>query len=62
LFPAFSGWQQGYGAFTYTIKEKERLIKYVLNQEEHHKNLSFHQEFKELLEYHGVIYDPKYFP
>ncbi len=37
LFPNFNGWQSGYGAFTYSIKEKARLIAYVKNQEEHHK-------------------------
>ena len=37
IFPDFGGWQDGYGAFTYTIKEKDRLVKYIINQEEHHK-------------------------
>ncbi len=37
LFPNFGGWQEGYGAFTYNIKEKDRLIQYVKNQEEHHR-------------------------
>lgn len=36
LFPEFKGWQEGYGAFTYSPKDKERLIDYVKNQEEHH--------------------------
>src|SRR5205814_4492555 len=34
LFPNFKGWQEGYGAFTYSIKEKYNLIEYVKNQEE----------------------------
>ncbi|MBO6571590.1 MAG: transposase [Balneola sp.] len=41
LFFGFHGWQEGYGAFTYSLKEKERLINYVKNQEEHHKKLPF---------------------
>ena len=32
IFPGFDGWQDGYGAFTYSIKEKDRLIEYVKNQ------------------------------
>src|SRR5258706_16052801 len=40
-FKNFPGWQEGYGAFTYSIKEKDRLIEYVKNQEQHHKKISF---------------------
>jgi len=36
-FPAFEGWQDGYGAFTYSIHEKDKIINYVKNQKEHHK-------------------------
>lgn len=39
LFPDFTGWQAGYGAFTYSFKEKDKLIEYVKNQEEHHKHI-----------------------
>ena len=45
IFPAFNGWQDGYGAFTYSIKEKERLINYVKNQKQHHKKISFEEHF-----------------
>jgi hypothetical protein len=37
----FDGWQNGYGAFTYSIKEKETLIQYVKNQKEHHRKETF---------------------
>jgi putative transposase len=60
LFTNFQGWQDGYGAFTYSIKEKDRLIEYVKNQEEHHKIKSFKEEYIELLKEHGVEYDEKY--
>ena len=60
LFKNFSSWQEGYGAFTYTIKEKDRLIEYVKNQEEHHKNISFIDEYKELLKEHAIDFDEKY--
>ena len=49
LFPDFVSWQEGYGAFTYSIKEKDRLINYVKNQEEHHKKASYKEEFITLL-------------
>jgi putative transposase len=60
LFPGFSGWQNGYGGFTYSIKEKDRLIKYAMNQEEHHKTVGFDAEFKSLLEEHQIPFDEKY--
>ena len=62
LFPNFDGWQDGYGAFTYSIKEKDRLIEYVKNQEEHHKRKSFKEEYMELLKEHGIEFDEKYLP
>ena len=60
LFLDFISWQNGYGAFTYSIKEKEKLIKYVINQEEHHKTKTFKDEFIELLNEHGIKFDEKY--
>ncbi len=60
IFRHFNGWQDGYGAFTYSIKEKDRLIEYVKNQQEHHKAKTFMEEFIELLNEHGIEYDEKY--
>lgn len=60
LFEGFTGWQDGYGAFTYTVKEKDRLIEYVKNQEEHHKIKTFKDEYKELLKEHEIEFDEKY--
>jgi len=60
LFPAFNGWQNGYGGFTYSIKEKDNLIEYVKRQEEHHKTVSFKDELIELLKEHGIDFDEKY--
>ena len=54
------GWQDGYGAFTYSVKEKNRLTEYVKNQEEHHKIVSFRDEYIELLREHEVEFDEKY--
>lgn len=60
LFPDFGGWQDGYGAFTYSFTEKERLIEYVKNQEEHHKTVPFREELIALLREHGIEFDEKY--
>jgi len=60
LFPMFSGWQDGYGGLTYSFNERDRLIEYVKNQEEHHKKKTFREEFVELLNEHGIEFDEKY--
>ena len=60
LFPAFAGWQDGYGAFTYSIKEKDAVIEYIKAQKEHHKQESFLDEFKRLLIENGILFDEKY--
>jgi putative transposase len=60
MFPNFTGWQNGYGAFTYSTKEKDRLIEYVKNQEAHHKVKTFKEEYIELLQEHRVEFDEKY--
>jgi putative transposase len=61
-FRNFNGWQEGYGAFTYSIKEKDRLIEYVKQQKEHHKTQSFREEYMDLLAEHGIQCDEKYLP
>ncbi|PKQ67601.1 transposase [Labilibaculum manganireducens] len=60
VLPDFSGWQEGYGAFTYDISAKRNLIAYVKNQKEHHCKLSFREEYIQLLNEHGIEFDEKY--
>ena len=60
LFPKFNGWQDGYGAFTYAFKDKDRLIEYVKNQESHHQKKTLRNEFVELLNEHRIEFDEKY--
>jgi REP-associated tyrosine transposase len=55
------GWQEGYGAFTVSESQIAVVRKYILNQEEHHRNLSFDEEFRILLKRHGIPYDPDNF-
>lgn len=59
-FPDFIGWQDGYGAFTYSIRERDKIINYEKNQKEHHKKESFYDEFKRLLIENDVDFDEKY--
>lgn len=60
LFKNFKGWQDGYGAFTYSIEEKNNLIEYIKNQEAHHKVKNFKEEYISLLKEHGIDFEEKY--
>ena len=60
LFKNFTGWQEGYGAFTYSIKDKERLVNYVKNQEKHHGKNTYIKEYKELLNENDIDFEEKY--
>ncbi len=59
-FPEFTSWQEGYGAFTYSIKEKAAVIEYLKKQKEHHKSETFHDEYKRMLIENGIEFDEKY--
>ncbi|MGB0982416.1 MAG: IS200/IS605 family transposase [Saprospiraceae bacterium] len=59
-FPKFKGWQVGYGAFTVSEYEKDGLIEYIKNQEEHHKTVTFEEEYRRLLKEHGIEFEEKY--
>ncbi len=56
----FNGWQDGYGAFTYCIKEKDMIIDYIKNQKEHHIKENFLDEYRHLLKENGIEFDEKY--
>jgi putative transposase len=62
VFPGFSGWQDGYGAFTLAISDKDAVIEYIKGQVEHHEKFSFQDEFRKILEEAGIKFDPKYLP
>lgn len=53
-------WQEGYGAFTYSRSQIDKVYKYILNQEEHHKNRGFKEEYTEFLEKYDIEYNEKY--
>ena len=60
IFSHFEGWQKGYSAFSISEKNKNILINYVKNQQDHHKNKSFVEEWKELLDENRIEYNEKY--
>lgn len=53
-------WQEGYGAFSYSHSQIDNVVKYIMNQEEHHKKRTFREEYIEMLEKFNIAYDEKY--
>jgi REP element-mobilizing transposase RayT len=53
-------WQKGYGAFTVSKSAEQNVIHYIQNQEIHHRQRTFHEEFVSLLEKHGIDYEERY--
>lgn len=60
-FPDFEGWQDGYGAFTYSIRERDMIINYIKNQKQHHKKENFETEYRRLLIDNDLEIDERYF-
>ena len=53
-------WQKGYGAFSVNRSDLNRLQSYIANQREHHRRLSFQEEYVVFLRENGVAYDERY--
>ncbi|MGL6076845.1 MAG: IS200/IS605 family transposase [Fimbriiglobus sp.] len=53
-------WQTGYAAFTVSFSGIDRVREYIANQEAHHANRSFEQEFLEFLEKHEIPFNEQY--
>jgi REP element-mobilizing transposase RayT len=53
-------WQEGYAAFTVSASGAEDVRRYIANQERHHRERSFLDELKMMLEKSGVAYDERY--
>jgi REP element-mobilizing transposase RayT len=53
-------WQSGYGAFTYGQSQVNDVVKYIQNQELHHKKKTFREEYLKLLEKFDIEYDDAY--
>jgi REP element-mobilizing transposase RayT len=51
-------WQHGYGAFTVTGVDDEPLRDYIRNQETHHRERAYTGEYLDMLDRHGITYDP----
>lgn len=53
-------WQEGYGAFSYSHSHIDSVVRYILNQKEHHTSKSFKEEYVEFLRRFGIEYNEQY--
>ena len=53
-------WQEGYGAFAVSASVLAKVVRYIHNQEMHHRKMSFEEEYLGLLKKHGVEFDPRF--
>ena len=56
----WESWQSGYGAFSVSESQLRIVSNYIRNQEEHHKDLTYKQEFRKLLTKHRIEFDERY--
>ena len=54
------GWQSGYGIFSVSVSDIDSIRQYIASQEEHHREVTFQDEFRRLLEEHSLAWDERY--
>lgn len=60
LAPGKFQWQDGYGAFSNSRPQTDTVVKYIINQQNHHAKKTFRDEYLDILKDYGVEYDEKY--
>jgi REP element-mobilizing transposase RayT len=53
-------WQRGYGAFSIGQSSVDSLKRYIKNQKEHHRRVTFQEEYRKFLKAYGIEYDERY--
>lgn len=58
----FSGfhWQSGYGAFSVSQSDADAVIDYIRKQPEHHRKITFQEEYRRFLDRYQIAYDERY--
>ncbi len=58
--PTHFEWQEGYGAFSVSYSQVDKIVSYIRQQENHHRGKSFQQEYLGFLKRHKIEYDERY--
>ncbi len=60
VFDRWPGWQDGYAAITASISERDAIVQYIKGQVEHHRKVSFLDEYRKILTDAGIRFDERY--
>jgi putative transposase len=60
FIPGKFSWQKGFGGFSYSRSHMDKVVKYILNQPEHHKKRTFQEEYLELLKLFEIEFNEQY--
>lgn len=60
FIPGEFSWQEGYGGFAYSRSHRDAVIKYIINQEQHHQQNTFREEYLGILKSFEISYDEQY--
>jgi REP element-mobilizing transposase RayT len=58
-FEKFKAWGEGYAALSYSLRDKNMIVNYIINQQEHHKEVSFKDEYIAFIKEMGKEFDER---
>jgi REP element-mobilizing transposase RayT len=58
-FENFKAWGEGYAALSKGMEDKDKIVKYIINQQEHHKTVTFREEYKAFIKEMGKALDAR---
>jgi len=58
-FERFEAWGEGYAALSYSLREKDKIVNYIINQQEHHKVTAFRDEYLAFIKEMGLVFDER---
>jgi len=60
-FPYFRGWGREYAGFSYSLRDKDMIVGYIMKQKEHHRKTTFPKKYRSFLQENGTAIDERYF-
>jgi len=60
-FPDFRGWGREYAGFSYSYRDKDKIVGYIMRQKEHHGATTFTDEYRDFIKDNGEAIDERYF-
>ncbi|HKK67464.1 MAG TPA: IS200/IS605 family transposase [Bacteroidales bacterium] len=60
FLPGNFRWQDGYGGFSYSRSQRDGVIKYIMSQEEHHRKITFREEYLKMLKSFDIAFKEQY--